>query len=151
MKQTLLIILLSYSITWSQVFLNIKNKDGTTEYFNIDDIKKLTFSGVVDIKDSEKLAEVIKTFTLLQNYPNPFNPTTTIEYQIPEAGNVEVNIYDISGQLVKSLENNYQKAGSYKVSWDSRNDGGQNVASGIYLFQVKFNQTTLTKKLMFIK
>lgn len=151
MKQTLLIILLSYSITWSQVYMNIKNKNGTTQTFSIENIRKLTFSGVVNVEDGEKLAAAIKTFTLLQNYPNPFNPSTTIEYQIPESGNIEVNIYDISGQLVKSLENNYQKAGSYKVSWDSRNNGGQNVASGIYLIQVKYNQTALTKKLIFIK
>lgn len=90
-------------------------------------------------------------FEVKQNFPNPFNPSTIIEYLIPNAGNVDVNIYDISGQLVKILENNFQNAGSYKVSWDSKNNDGQNVASGIYLFQVKYNQTVLTKKIMFIK
>jgi len=151
MKQTLLIMLLSYSITWSQVYMNIKNKDGTMQTFNVDDIRKLTFSGVVNVNDGKKLATAIKTFSLLQNYPNPLNPSTTIEYQIPEPGYVEVIIYDISGQLVKTLNHNFQIAGTHKVKWEGKNDFGQNVATGPYIFQMKYNQMVFTKKLMILK
>ena len=151
MKQILIIIFLSYSINWSQVYMNIKNKDGTTQSFNIEDVRKLTFSGVVGVKDGEIIGNAIKSFTLLQNYPNPFNPTTTIEYQIPKAGNVKVNIYNITGQLIRTIENSFKNAGAYKVNWDSRNNFNQSVASGIYLFQVKYENSFLTKKLILVK
>ena len=134
MKQILIIIFLSYSISWSQVYMNINNKDGTTQSFNIEEVRKLTFSvGVVNVKDGEIIGNAIKSFTLLQNYPNPFNPSTTIEYQIPKAGDVEVNIYNIAGQLIRKIESSFKNAGSYKVVWNSRNDFNQSVASGIYI------------------
>ena len=90
-------------------------------------------------------------FTLLQNYPNPFNPSTTIEYQIPKGGNIDINIYNIAGQLIRTIESSFKNAGSYKIKWNSRNDFNQNVASGIYLFQVKYNKSFLTKKIILIK
>ena len=152
MKQILIIIFLSYSISWSQVYMSIKNKDGTTQSFNIEEVRKLTFSvGVVSVKDGEIIGNAIKSFTLLQNYPNPFNPSTTIEYQIPKAGDVEVNIYNITGQLIRKIESSFKNAGSYKVVWNSRNDFNQSVASGIYIFYVKYNNSFLTKKIILIK
>ena len=97
------------------------------------------------------IISAIRTFTLLQNYPNPANPSTTIEYRIPEAGYVEVNIYSLTGQLVKSLENSFKNAGAYKINWDSKNIFGQNSASGIYIYQVKFNESILANKLIIMK
>jgi glucan phosphoethanolaminetransferase (alkaline phosphatase superfamily) len=151
MKRILLFLLLIYSISFSQVYMNIKNKDGTTQSYSIKEIKKLTFSNVVSVENGKLLANTIKSFSLLQNYPNPFNPSTTIEYQIPKAGNVEVKIYNITGELVKTINNGFQNSGSYKVNWNSKNDFGQRVASGIYLFQVKYENIFLTKKLMLLK
>lgn len=151
MKLILTILFVVNTISWSQVQMNVKMKDGSTKTFSIEDVRKLTFSGVVGIEEGKKLATIIKTFTLMQNYPNPFNPSTTIEYQIPKAGDVEVNIYDISGQLVKTLEKSFQNAGSYKLIWNSKSESGSNVASGIYLYQVRYNQSVLTKKLILIK
>ncbi|MGD8780850.1 MAG: T9SS type A sorting domain-containing protein [Ignavibacteria bacterium] len=151
MKVIIISFSLLFSVSWSQVYMNIINKDGITQSFNIEDIRKLTFSGVVDINDSEIIGNAIKSFTLLQNYPNPFNPSTTIEYQIPEAGNVEVRIYNIVGELVKTIKSGYHNAGSYKVNWNSKNDFEQSVASGIYLCQIIYNNSVLTKKMMLIK
>ena len=108
MKLIITALLLTYSVCLSQTYMNIKNKDGTTQTFNIEEIRKLTFSGIVNVEDGEKITAALKTFTLLQNYPNPANPTTTIEYQIPEAGDVEVSIYDVTGQIVTVLEKNYK-------------------------------------------
>lgn len=150
-----MLLFLSSGIWAQNYYMNVKAKTKTdTKSYLIQDIQKLTFSDlelVVDVQDYDKIKQVLNTFTLLQNYPNPFNPSTTIEYIIPEAGNVKVNIYDISGQLVKEFSSNFQNPGTHKIIWDSKNSNGQNVASGTYLFQVKFNQTILTKKLMFIK
>ena len=138
MKQILIIIFLTYSINLSQVYMNISKKDGTTQIFKIEDVSKLTFSLPVGVNEGKIIGNAIKSFTLLQNYPNPFNPSTTIEYQIPKAGDVEVNIYNIAGQLIRTIESSFKIAGSYKVNWNSRNDFNQNVASGIYILSVKY-------------
>lgn len=151
MRLILLITILGYSVSLSQVYMNIINKDGTRESIKIEDIRKLTFSGVVGIEESEKISSVIKTFTLLQNYPNPFNPSTTIEYEIPKEGYVEAKIYNINGELVKVLENQYKNGGKYRLQWDSKNKEGKIVTSGMYMMQVIYNKTALTKKIMLIK
>lgn len=151
MKQIFIIILLFYSINSAQIYMNINNKDGTVKSFSIDQIRKLTFTNIVGIEQELILANALKLFTLLQNYPNPFNPSTTIEYKIPEPGIVKILIYDIRGQLVKTVENNFKKAGNYKLTWNSENEFGQKVSSGIYLLQAKFNSKMLLKKIMLIK
>lgn len=151
MKYILIFVFLFNTVSWSQVYLNIKKKDGTTQSFNIDDVRKLTFSGVVNVEEGKLMADAIQSFSLLQNYPNPFNPTTTIEYIIPEAGNVDVSIFSISGEMIKTLSSGYQNAGTYKVKWNSKNEVGQTVSSGIYIYHVRFNSSVITKKLMLIK
>ena len=151
MKSVLLIVTLLYSISWSQVYMNIKMKDGTTKRYTLEEVRKLTFSGTVGVKEGEILSKALSSFTLLQNYPNPFNPSTTIEYKITERGNVDVKIYSITGELVTTLKNNIQNPGSYKVVWNGDNSYGEKVSSGIYLLQVKHKTKLLTKKLMLIK
>lgn len=77
---------------------------------------------------------------LAQNYPNPFNPETTIRYTIPlpHAGIplVQLNIYNVQGQVVRTLVREFQHAGEYTITWDSRDENGQAVASGIYLYRL---------------
>jgi len=130
--------------------MNVKTRSGTSSY-PITSIDKLTFNGIVDAVDAKKLNTALKTFTLLQNYPNPFNPTTTISYAIPKAGNVEMKIFDINGQLIRNLANEQKAAGVYNTNWDSKNDAGRTVASGIYICQVKYNSSLLTKKMLLLK
>lgn len=151
MKKAILFLLLLYSVSFSQVYMNIKNKDGTTQTYKIEDVRKLTFQGVVGVRESKLLSNTFSSFTLLQNYPNPFNPSTTIEYEIPKSGNVKANIFDITGRLVKTLEDKFQKSGRYKITWNSKNNFNKQVASGIYIVNIKFNDKILSKKLMLIK
>jgi hypothetical protein len=89
----------------------------------------ITFHASVLVKVNAPL-----TFELLQNYPNPFNPNTTIEFRIPMASNVNIKIFNILGQEVVTLMRGVQKAGYYKIQWDGRNNHGQSVATGIYLY-----------------
>jgi len=131
-------------------YMNVRMKGGSTTSIPIQDIRKLTFDNVNAV-GSEHFASVLKTFTLLQNYPNPFNPTTTIEYQLPKTGNVEIRIFNINGQLVKILENTEQAAGAHKIVWDATNNSGGTVASGLYVYQVSFENSILNKKMLFIK
>ncbi len=91
-------------------------------------------------------------FALHQNYPNPFNPTTTIQFDLIEAGNVSLNIYNSAGQLVRTLVSGDFVPGAHKVVWDARDNSGQRVASGLYLYMIKVGQQfTAQKKLLLMK
>ena len=90
-------------------------------------------------------------FALEQNYPNPFNPSTTIAYQLPTAENVSLIIYDVSGRQVRELLNENREAGSYTVQWDGRNQAGQTVATGLYIYQIRAGQFNQTHKMLFMK
>jgi len=129
----------------------VHTKGGGSTTFSVQNIQQITFSGVGNGVGVERVANIIKTFSVLQNYPNPFNPTTTIEYQLPKAGNVRIKIYNINGQLVRAFENTNQNSGTHTVVWDGKNNGGQAVATGMYVYQVAFENSILTKKMLFIK
>ena len=86
-------------------------------------------------------------YGLSHNYPNPFNPVTTIEYSIKEAGSVQLKLFDITGQLVRTLVvNTSHPAGKFNVTFD-----GSQLASGIYFYHLKTKGYTRTRKLMLIK
>lgn len=91
-------------------------------------------------------------FQLLQNYPNPFNPLTNIGYRISDFGMVELHIYDIAGRLVKTLVNARRAPGEYSVQWNGRNESGQAVSTGVYLYRLQTEQGfTVTKKMLLVK
>ncbi|MBX7150853.1 T9SS type A sorting domain-containing protein [bacterium] len=94
---------------------------------------------------------VPKEFTLKQNYPNPFNPSTTIAFDLPQDGTLKLVVYNLLGQRVKTLYSGFQLAGSYRISWDGKNELGQQVASGVYLYRVEAGAFVKTKKMMLIK
>lgn len=85
-------------------------------------------------------------YSLDQNYPNPFNPVTLIRYQIPEASNVTLKIYDILGNEIISLINEYQAAGHYQLEFDA-----SNISTGIYFYQLNAGSYSQTRKMAFIK
>lgn len=87
----------------------------------------------------------------LANYPNPFNPSTTVYYQIFTAGPVELSIYDLAGQLVKTLVDDYRTTGEYFVPWDGQNESGQRAASGVYHYRLITPAGELTRKMNLIK
>jgi hypothetical protein len=90
-------------------------------------------------------------FSLSQNYPNPFNNTTVIEYEIPKASSVKLVIYNTLGQLVKSLVNNEQLPGGYRVTWFGKDIYNKEVASGIYYYHLSADNYSDTKKLIVLK
>jgi flagellar hook assembly protein FlgD len=131
--------------------MNVRLTGGGTTSIPVEDIQKLTFSNIIGSVGNEKLNAVIKTFTLLQNYPNPFNPTTKIQYELPKSGDVRIQIFNLNGQLVKTLGGDHQVQGTHTVDWDGRNNDGHTVASGMYIYQVAFENSVLAKKMLFIK
>jgi hypothetical protein len=148
-----LLIVTCFTISNAQTdSMFVEKKDGTIRGYPISLVRQITFSGSpTSVKEQELVQNVLSSFALYQNYPNPFNPSTTIQYSVPKAGDVEVRIFDIQGRLVRSLSKNYQQAGTHALVWDSRNNSGTIVTSGTYLCQVLFNGTALVKKLVLIK
>ena len=101
--------------------------------------------------DVNQVSAIPKKYELYQNYPNPFNPSTTIVYDLPKNSDVELIIYSITGYEVIRLVDENQKAGTYKVEWDGRNHLGRQVASGIYIYQIRAKQFKRTHKMMYVR
>lgn len=91
------------------------------------------------------------TVTLQQNYPNPFNPVTDIAYRIPEADRVELAVYNLLGERVKTLVNRRQAAGEYRVPWNGTDDYGRAVASGVYLYRLTAGKFVLSRKMLLLR
>ncbi len=91
------------------------------------------------------------TFELGNNYPNPFNPTTTIEYSIPDAGRVTLEIFNILGQNMLTLVDENQSTGRYQVVWDGKDKAGSLVGSGIYFYQLRTKNAVTVKKMILLK
>lgn len=90
-------------------------------------------------------------FSLSQNYPNPVNLETVIKYALPEDCHVELTIYNMLGQKVKTLVNQYQDAG-YKIAhWNGRDDKANEVASGLYFYKIETPKYSESKKMIFMK
>lgn len=92
-----------------------------------------------------------KEFRLYPNYPNPFNPVTTISYDLPEDGFVELSIYNMRGEKVTTLTKSNQEAGSYRLNWDGTDQNGEMVASGIYFLRIVRGSYSNTSKMVFIR
>ena len=90
-------------------------------------------------------------YTLHQNYPNPFNPTTTIKYDLPEAQNVQVMIYDIMGRKVRTLVNEFQDIGYRTIQWDATDDYGRPVSAGMYIYTIQAGEFRKTRKMVLLK
>lgn len=90
-------------------------------------------------------------FELHNNYPNPFNPSTTIRYELAENSNVELHIYDVLGNHIKTLVDENQSAGNYTISWDGRNNLDVQVSSGIYFYQIKAGDYSDNKKMALLR
>jgi hypothetical protein len=91
-------------------------------------------------------------FALEQNHPNPFNATTSIRYQLPQKCHVSIAIYNMLGQKIRTLlQNQFHQAGIHAIPWDGNNDLGQEVGSGIYLYQLHAGDFVTSKKLVVMK
>ncbi len=99
------------------------------------------FSDMVDINISQPTE-----FSLEQNYPNPFNPSTTIQYSIPEGGNVKLKVYNSLGEEVADLIDDYKEAGNYKINFNA-----SELSSGIYFYQLKSKNFLSIKKMILLK
>ncbi|MBN1997024.1 T9SS type A sorting domain-containing protein, partial [candidate division KSB1 bacterium] len=85
------------------------------------------------------------------NYPNPFNPTTRISYQVREPGNVSVEIFNIQGQMIRTLQDRYHESGEFSAHWDGLDDNGQAVASGTFIYRIHTPAGSVSKQMTLMK
>ena len=133
----------------------IKTKEGgyaiigiTSSYSSVDKIYFTEMdidSSATGVKETEGIA-MPKQYSLSQNYPNPFNPSTTIRYQIPKSGYVELKVYDLLGNEVKTLVNEDKPAGQYSVKFNANN-----LSSGVYFYRIVSGNYTSVKKMLLLK
>ena len=95
--------------------------------------------------------EIICAFALQQNYPNPFNPNTAISYQLSAVSDVKLSIYNTNGQLVRTLINTTQPVGHYVVEWDSRDNSGTLVSSGVYVYRLNAGDRVFTRRMVLMR
>jgi hypothetical protein len=110
-------------------------------------LKQIDFDGTFEYSNSVEVEiSTPSVYELAQNYPNPFNPSTAIKFNIPEAGNVKLVVYNLLGQEVNTLVNEFKSAGSYTINFDATN-----LTSGVYLYKIEANGFVQTRKMMLIK
>lgn len=114
-----------------------------------DALLKISFEDPTDSENRE--SPLPAEFTLEQNYPNPFNPSTVIHYELAAQQQVDLQIYNLAGQKIATLVNATQGAGEYDVSWSGKDERGQDVASGIYLYKLKAGDFVQTRKMILRK
>lgn len=127
------------------------NKDYiyVADYFGLLRFKKPIITAVDEDNSSDgTLPESIK---LQQNYPNPFNPTTNIKFTLNKKGKVNLSIYNILGQHVKTLINRELLSGEHTVEWNAKDDLGNPVASGIFFYKLSFDDIAISKKMILLK
>ena len=113
-----------------------------------DSIRYFTFSTTQLGLD---LFNIPTNYSLKQNYPNPFNPSTTIEYQIAKSEFVSISIFDLAGNRIKTILNLHVDSGFGYATWDGKNELGQNVSGGIYLYRIDTPSFTSTRKMILLK
>jgi len=125
----------------AQIDMLFPNSSSAIEAHNLmgdNQIKAKQASSAAKIAETEMENTTLPTeYKLLGNYPNPFNPSTTISYALPFESNVEINIFDIMGRLIRTFNINSQNAGYQNVLWNGKNENNEQVASGIYLYRFK--------------
>lgn len=135
----------SQSYAQSQTYVSVANISNSGPVMTCD-----LFVSPADVKDA--LTEISPSeYVLKQNYPNPFNPGTRIEYSVPRDGYVELEIFNVLGQKIRTLVDQEKKMGLHVVSWDGTNDEGAFVANGVYFYQLRAEDFVNTSKMILLK
>jgi len=129
----------------AKVRVFIYDRDGLLGSDSSDDYFMLT-SGATPVENQKPLV-----YGLAQNFPNPFNPQTEIRFDLPHAGSTRLRVYDLRGRLVKDLVSGHMGAGNHSVVWKGRDNGGRQVASGVYYYKIDSGKFSETKRMTLVK
>jgi len=92
-----------------------------------------------------------RTFALYQNFPNPFNSQTKISFTLLRSGSVKLEVYNLLGQKVVTLADDFYAVGTHSLVWDGKNNTGEEVASGVYFYRLSLDESTLVRKMTLLK
>lgn len=109
-------------------------------------LKQIDHDGTFSYSSIQEVELTLSKYELTQNYPNPFNPATTIEYSLPQASDVSLTLYNLLGEKVKDIVDEYKESGIYKVDFDA-----SNIASGSYIYILRANGNTISKKMIILR
>ena len=111
-----------------------------------------TYEQYVGIENETEKVDLIPAKFTLSNYPNPFNSQTIIQFELPQASMVSLNIFNLKGELIKSLSNEQRwAAGSHSLIWDGTDNQNRPVSSGVYFYQILMDKFNQNKKCLFLK
>jgi photosystem II stability/assembly factor-like uncharacterized protein len=114
-----------------------------------------TNGGSTWVEEDNNSVELPKDFSLAQNYPNPFNPQTTIQYTLTKKSRVTLKIYNLLGQKIRTLVDEFRPSGNYIITWDGKGNSGETLASGIYFYRLTMERNDIhfseTKKMVLLK
>lgn len=116
------------------------------EEVNVDSQIRLACLNYVSVED-----ENLMPLPQISSYPNPFVDRATIEYELKEAGETKIEIYNLKGQLVKEISSGHQRIGQHQVTWDGKNNRGERCSDGVYLLRINDGRNTHTKKIVKLK
>jgi len=128
-----------------KVILTVTDDNGAT------DSDTVFISALLTGVEIQRLSGIPDKFGLSQNYPNPFNPQTHIKYQLPVATQVEIKIFNTLGQEIATLVNAHQTPGFYIVAWDGKDSFGNQVPSGVYLYQIRAGKFVKIRKMLLLR
>ena len=113
---------------------------------------EFTISEVVSVNSQDYInSEIVQSYVLATNYPNPFNPSTTISYELVGDSHVNIAIYNIMGQEVLTLVNDFRSTGSYSVVWNGTNSNGTEMPSGVYFMKLDTKNHSISNKLSLLR
>jgi len=127
------------------IYVGIQCVSNDAWFFLVDDVLVTGTS-----PNDDPVTPVIAT-ELHGNYPNPFNPATTISYSVKDASPVTVEVYNVKGQLVRTLVRDTKEAGNYSVVWNGRDNNGSACSSGVYYFKMTAGKYSNTRKMIMMK
>jgi hypothetical protein len=133
--------------------LNVPTGDYTYHVTAIySDTYESAASNQVTVQHTDAPTPLVPTVTALSgNYPNPFNPSTDVKFSLKEAADVQIDIFNIKGEKVKTLVNDHMEAAYHSVTWNGNDDQGRTVGSGIYFYKMRAGKYTSTKKMILMK
>ena len=134
-----------------KIIVIIQDK-ATKEIYQSSQINTHTFDFLnVENSGPSGLYNIPLSFALYQNYPNPFNPITSIQYDLPSAGMVDISVYDMIGRKVKTLVNGIQNPGFKTIQWNAKNEMNSPVSAGLYFYTIQTDGFKETKRMILLK
>jgi len=117
----------------------------------VQDTMSVWLSGIGEGTSGLESRVLPRSYQLYQNYPNPFNPTTTINFELPQKTELQIVVYNLLGQHIRTLAESTFEAGRYRIEWDGKNEAGFRQASGIYIYRFESKSYVKTLKMILMK